>query len=231
MTTNVLAIERLAEEIVSRLTIEIEASGRHIHLSRGDLEALFGAGYQLNRVKDLSQPGQYACAERLTLEGPKGKLERVVILGPERSESQAEISLTDAVALGITPPVRLSGDIQGTPGLTVRHGERVIRLGRGLIVAKRHIHMTPEDAGRLGVADGQNVRFRCFTNRPLVFEQMEVRVSPKFSRCAYRLRRGQRLRLPEGRQGDDFAVRRVPTAAVPAAPASAAPGGRGMRLP
>ena len=97
MTTNVLAIERLAEEIVSRLTIEIEASGRHIHLSRGDLEALFGAGYQLNRVKDLSQPGQYACAERLTLEGPKGKLERVVILGPERSESQAEISLTDAV--------------------------------------------------------------------------------------------------------------------------------------
>ena len=135
MTTNVLAIERLAEEIVSRLTIEIEASGRHIHLSRGDLEALFGAGYQLNRVKDLSQPGQYACAERLTLEGPKGKLERVVILGPERSESQAEISLTDAVALGITPPVRLSGDIQGTPGLTVRHGERVIRLERGLIVA------------------------------------------------------------------------------------------------
>ena len=181
MTTNVLAIERLAEEIVSRLTIEIEASGRHIHLSRGDLEALFGAGYQLNRVKDLSQPGQYACAERLTLEGPKGKLERVVILGPERSESQAEISLTDAVALGITPTVRLSGDIQGTPGLTVRHGERVIRLERGLIVAKRHIHMTPEDAGRLGVADGQNVRFRCFTNRPLVFEQMEVRVSPKFS--------------------------------------------------
>ena len=181
MTTNVLAIERLAEEIVSRLTIEIEASGRHIHLSRGDLEALFGAGYQLNRVKDLSQPGQYACAERLTLEGPKGKLERVVILGPERSESQAEISLTDAVALGITPPVRLSGDIQGTPSLTVRHGERVIRLERGLIVAKRHIHMTPEDAGRLGVADGQNVRFRCFTNRPLVFEQMEVRVSPKFS--------------------------------------------------
>ena len=171
----------LAEQIVGRLTIEIEASGRHVHLSRAHVEALFGLSYQLNRIRDLSQPGQFVCAERVTLVGPKGELANVVVLGPERAESQVEISLTDAVALGITPPVRLSGDIQGTPGLTVRHGERVIRLERGLIVAKRHIHMTPEDAGRLGVADGQNVRFRCFTNRPLVFEQMEVRVSPKFS--------------------------------------------------
>ena len=180
-SVNTVGMERLAEEIVRRVTIEIEASGRHVHLSRADVDALFGVGYRLNRVKDLSQPGQFACAERVTLTGPKGSFQNVVILGPERGESQVELSLTDAVALGITPPVRLSGDIQGTPGLTVRHGERVIRLERGLIVAKRHIHMTPEDAGRLGVADGQNVRFRCFTNRPLVFEQMEVRVSPKFS--------------------------------------------------
>ena len=151
-------VERLAEELVARLTIELEASGRHVHLSRADVETLFGAGYRLNRTKDLSQPGQFACAERVTLEGPRGSLKNVVILGPERPESQVEISLTDAVALGLTPPVRLSGDTEGTPGLTLRHGDRVLRLSRGLIVAKRHIHMTPE-----------------------VFQDVEVRVSPQFS--------------------------------------------------
>ena len=151
-------VERLAEELVARLTIELEASGRHVHLSRADVETLFGAGYRLNRTKDLSQPGQFACAERVTLEGPRGSLKNVVILGPERPESQVEISLTDAVALGLTPPVRLSGDTEGTPGLTLRHGDRVLRLSRGLIVAKRHIHMTPEDAARFGVADRQRVR-------------------------------------------------------------------------
>ena len=131
--------------------------------------------------QDLSQPGQFACAERVTLEGPRGSLKNVVILGPERPESQVEISLTDAVALGLTPPVRLSGDTEGTPGLTLRHGDRVLRLSRGLIVAKRHIHMTPEDAARFGVADRQRVRLQCFTSRPLVFQDVEVRVSPQFS--------------------------------------------------
>ena len=181
MTTNVLAIERLAEEIVSRLTIEIEASGRHIHLSRGDLEALFGAGYQLNRVKDLSQPGQYACAERLTLEGPKGKLERVVILGPERSESQAEISLTDAVALGVTPPVRLSGEVQGTPGITLRRGERELRRDRGLMVAKRHIHMTPETAEHYHIADKEILQVRVEGERAMVFDEVVARVSASYA--------------------------------------------------
>ena len=178
---NSLNIELLAEQIVERLTIEIEASGRHVHLSRPDLEALFGAGYQLNRTRDLSQPGQFACAERVTLEGPKGRLDNVVILGPERSESQVEISLTDAVVLGLTPPVRGSGDTAGTPGITLRHGDRVLRLDHGLIAARRHIHVTPEDARRFGVTDKQRVRLRCFTSRPLVFEDVEVRVSPKFS--------------------------------------------------
>ena len=131
-TLNTIDAAALAEQIVARLTIGIEASGRHVHLSRHDLEALFGAGYQLNRVKELSQPGQFACAERVTLEGPKGSIPNVVILGPERPESQVEISLTDGVALGITPPVRLSGDIAGTPGITLRHGDRVLRLERGL---------------------------------------------------------------------------------------------------
>lgn len=178
-------VERLAEELVARLTIELEASGRHVHLSRADVETLFGAGYRLNRTKDLSQPGQFACAERVTLEGPRGSLKNVVILGPERPESQVEISLTDGVALGITPPVRLSGDIEGTPGVTLRHGDRAVVLDRGLIAAKRHIHMTPADAARFGVANGQAVRLQAFTARPVVFEEVEVRVSPKFSTAVH----------------------------------------------
>ena len=178
-------MERLARAVVDRLTVEIEASGRHIHLSRADLEALFGPGYRLNRVKDLSQPGQFACAERVTLAGPKGELKNVVVLGPERPESQAEISLTDAVALGVAPPVRLSGDTAGSSGITVRHGERSITLTHGLIAAKRHLHMTPQDAARFGVENGQTVSLRCFTARPLIFEDVEVRVSPKFATAAH----------------------------------------------
>ncbi|WP_186566944.1 phosphate propanoyltransferase [Lawsonibacter celer] len=178
---NSIDIPRLAERLIARLTLEIEASGRHIHLSRADVEALFGTGYQLNRVKDLSQPGQFVCAERVTLAGPKGELRNVVVLGPERPESQAEISLTDAVVLGVRPPVRISGEIADTPAVTVRRGDRTITLPRGLITAKRHIHMTPEDAARFGLADKQNVRLKCFTTRPLVFGDVEVRVSPKFA--------------------------------------------------
>ena len=180
-SVNTVGMERLAEEIVRRVTIEIEASGRHVHLSWADVDALFGVGYRLNRVKDLSQPGQFACAERVTLTGPKGSFQNVVILGPERGESQVELSLTDAVALGVAPPVRISGDIRDTPGITVRRGDRELRLQRGLIVAKRHIHMTPADAALFGVADKQNVSFRTFTARPLVFGDTEVRVSDKFT--------------------------------------------------
>ena len=175
----------LAEQLVARLTVEVEASGRHVHLSRAHVEALFGPGYRLNRAKELSQPGQFACAERVTLEGPKGRIDNVVILGPERPESQVEISLTDGVALGVAPPVRLSGDVAGTPGITLRHGDRVLRLERGVIAARRHIHMTPADAERFGVENGQQVRLRCFTARPLVFEAVEVRVSPKFATAAH----------------------------------------------
>ncbi|NCB62501.1 MAG: phosphate propanoyltransferase [Clostridia bacterium] len=173
--------QQLVSEIVRRLTIEIEASGRHVHLSRGDLDALFGPGYRLNRVKDLSQPGQFACAERVSVVGPKGEFKNVVILGPERRESQVEISLTDAVVLGVTPPVRISGDTQGTPGVILRHGDREIRLTHGLIVAKRHIHMTPKDAEAWGVKDKQSVRLQTFTDRPLVLEDTEVRVSKDFA--------------------------------------------------
>lgn len=176
-----VSVDRLAEEIVRLLTIEMEASGRHIHLSRAHVDALFGVGYKLTPVKDLSQPGQFACKERVTLVGPKGELKNVVVLGPERKESQVEISLTDAVSLGIAPPVRQSGNLKGTPGLTVRVGERMITLDHGLIAAQRHIHMTPEDAARWGLSDDQTVKLKTFTERPLVFDDVVVRVSPNYA--------------------------------------------------
>ena len=174
-------VDRLAEEIVRLLTIEMEASGRHIHLSRAHMDALFGVGHRLTPVKELSQPGQFACRERVTLVGPKGELKNVVVLGPERKESQVEISLTDAVSLGITPPVRQSGELNNTPGLTVRAEGRMLTLDHGLIAARRHIHMTPEDALRWGVKDNQVVRFKTFTSRPLVFDDVVVRVSPQYA--------------------------------------------------
>lgn len=173
-------IQCLAARIVERMTVELEASGRHVHLSRPHLEALFGPGFRLTPVRDLSQPGQYVSAQRVTLVGPKGTIPNVVVLGPERGESQVEISLTDAVALGVKPPVRLSGDVEDTPGITLRVGDRELKLERGLIAAKRHIHMTPEDASRFGVENGQAVRLRTFTSRPVIFADVEVRVSPKF---------------------------------------------------
>ncbi len=181
MSIETRSLERLADLVVQKLTIEIEASGRHVHLTREAVELLFGRGYRLNRVKDLSQPGQFACAERVTVAGPKGEFRNVVILGPERPACQVEVSLTDAVVLGVVPPVRISGDIQGTPGVVIRNGNRELKLDQGLIVAKRHIHMTPEDAALFGVEDKQDVRFQTFTGRPLIFGDTEVRVSDKFS--------------------------------------------------
>ncbi len=176
-----VSVDRLAEEIVRLLTVEMEASGRHIHLSRAHVDALFGVGHRLTTVKELSQPGQFACRERVTLVGPRGELKNVVVLGPERKESQVEISLTDAVSLGITPPVRQSGELKDTPGLTVRAEGRMLTLDHGLIVARRHIHMTPEDASRWGVQDNQTVRLKTFTCRPVVFDDVVVRVSPQYT--------------------------------------------------
>lgn len=172
--------ENLVEKVFHRLTIEVEASGRHIHLSRQDVDALFGVGYQLQRGKPLSQPGQYACNERVTLVGPKGELGNVVVLGPERETTQVEISLTDAVVLGVSAPVRLSGDLNGSAGLILRNGNREISLQQGVIVAKRHIHMSEEDSRLWGLKQGDRVDLRCFTSRPVTFHDVEVRVSERF---------------------------------------------------
>ncbi len=173
-------VDTIVEALKKQLFIEVEASGRHVHLSRQDVDTLFGIGYKLTPVKELSQPGQYACSERVTVSGPKGSLKNVVVLGPERKASQVEVSLTDALVLGIKAPIRQSGDITGTPEITVSNGDRQVKLSQGLIVAKRHMHITPEDANRFHVTDGEIVKVKVFGARPLIFDDLVVRVSKDF---------------------------------------------------
>ncbi|MCG8483167.1 MAG: phosphate propanoyltransferase [Clostridia bacterium] len=159
--------------------VEIEASGRHVHLSREAVEALFGEGYQLTKGKDLSQPGQYACKERVSLIGPKGTIHNVVILGPEREHSQIEVSKTDAKLLGINVPVRESGKVEGTPGITMTANGKTLELNSGVMVAERHLHMKPEDADKLSLNDGDRVNIEVDTERPMVFRNVKVRVADK----------------------------------------------------
>ena len=182
-----MSFENLIDKVIDRIqneldnSFEVEASGRHVHLSRKELDALFGTGYELTKVKDLSQPGQYASKERLTVVGPKGAFHNVVILGPVRKESQVEISLTDCLQLGVKAPIRESGDIEGTPGIVLVNGDKSVSLDKGLIVAKRHVHMTPEDAEKIGVKNHDIVKVKVEGARPLIFDDVVIRVSPKFA--------------------------------------------------
>lgn len=177
------SIDQLTGELMERLFVELEASARHVHLTKSDAQSLFGR--RLTPKRDLSQPGQYLCEERVAIIGPKGTLERVAVLGPEREESQVEISLTDARILGVEAPVRLSGDIQGTPGIRLRGERGEVTLRRGLIAAQRHIHMTPRAAELQGVKHGDMVRLQCMTARPLILEDVAVRVNEKFATYAH----------------------------------------------
>ncbi len=172
-------IEKLCEQVLHRICVEMEASGRHVHLTENQAQQLFGHG--LTPERPLSQPGQFLAKERVTVIGPKGKFENVAVLGPARSEGQVEISLSDGRVLGIKPPVRLSGVVKDTPGITIRGEKGEITLQRGVIAAQRHIHMTPEDAARFGVKDKQVVRLETYSDRPLVFGDTVVRVSKDFS--------------------------------------------------
>lgn len=177
-------LQEIIDEVVRRVKdeafIEVEASGRHVHLTREHIDILFGEGYNLTKVKDLSQPGQYACKERVTISGPRGSIENVVVLGPPRAETQVEVSFTDALVLGSIPPVKLSGDLENTPEITISTKRASIALNRGLMVAKRHIHMTPEDAKKFGVFDKENVRVKVLGKRPLIFDDVVVRVSKDY---------------------------------------------------
>ena len=172
-------IQAAVEEVLGRLFVPLEASGRHVHVTERQAKSLFGHGLTFQR--ELSQPGQFLAKERVTIRGPKGEFQNVAVLGPERKEGQVEISLTDGRVLGITPPVRPSGSVVGSPGITILGPEGSVELSQGVICAQRHIHMTPEDAIRWGVTDGQIVKLKCFTDRPTVFEELLVRVSPQFA--------------------------------------------------
>jgi putative phosphotransacetylase len=159
----------------------VEVSARHVHLCKADVEALFGAGHTLTLKKALSQPGEFASEERVDVVGPKNTLKNVAVLGPERPHSQVEISMTDSFMLGIPAPVRESGDVAGAPGVILRGPNGEITLSEGVIVAKRHVHMTPEDAAVLGVENKQIVKVGILTSgRALTFGDVVVRVSPKF---------------------------------------------------
>lgn len=158
----------------------VETSARHVHVTREALDVLYGKGYQLNNKKNLSQPGQFACEEKIEVVGPKGAV-KMSILGPERPANQVELSFTDARTLGIVVPVRESGDVAGTPGLKLRGPAGEVDIAEGAIVAKRHIHMTPADAAEFGVADKDIVSVKLDTDRPLIFDDVVVRVSPKFA--------------------------------------------------
>ena len=171
-------MERIVEQVLKRLFIPLEASGRHVHVTEAQAQVLFG--HKLTPKRPLSQPGQYLANERVTVVGPKGEFQQVAVLGPERKEGQVEISLTDGKILGITPPVRLSGDIAHTPGAVLEGPCGKVILEQGVIAAQRHIHMTPEDAAHFGVSDRQVVRLQVYTERPLIFDDTVVRVSPQF---------------------------------------------------
>ncbi|SHH48464.1 Propanediol utilization protein [Clostridium collagenovorans DSM 3089] len=181
-------IDYIVGEILERInqckdedTILVEASGRHVHLSKKDVETLFGEGYELTKKRDLSQPGQYLCEEKVMVIGPRGVLQAVSVLGPARAETQVELSKSDAVSVGINAPVRMSGDIKNSGSCIIATQKAAIKLEEGVIAAMRHIHITPEDAEKFNVANGEIVGIELQGERGLIFNKVAVRVSPKFN--------------------------------------------------
>lgn len=170
--------EASKENAASNATgVPVGISNRHIHLSQADLDQLFGAGYQLTPMKELSQPGQFACKETVTICGPKGAIEKVRVLGPVRKETQIEIVAGDCFKLGVKAPAKLSGDLAGTPGITVVGPKGSVQTAQGLIVAQRHIHMAPADAQTYGVQDGQIVKIRVGGLRGGIYDNVAIRVT------------------------------------------------------
>ena len=176
-------MDALVEAVLGRLFVPVEASGRHVHVTREQAFALFG--HDLTQKRPLSQPGQYLSQQRVTLVGPKGELDRVAVLGPVRSEAQVEVSLTDARVLGIDPPIRPSGQVAGSPGITLKGPQGTVQLNQGVMVAQRHIHLNPQQAQNFGVKDKQVVSLQVLTDRPVVFEDVLVRVSSQYEAAVH----------------------------------------------
>ena len=178
------AIERnqitLAIKGQAEAPIPIEVSAHHVHLSQTDVEKLFGRGHQLTPEHELSQPGQFASAEKVNLIGPKGKISNVRVLGPTRKETQVEIAMTEQFKVGIQPPIRESGDLANTPGIVLEGPQGTSAIERGVICAQRHIHMSPEDAMRFRLRDKYVVRVRIQGERELIFGDVVVRVNPNY---------------------------------------------------
>lgn len=178
-------VTSLVMDVVEEVTgasymVPVGVSARHIHLTKEHVQALFGKGYQLTLMKRLSQPGQFACAETVELIGPKGSIKKVRILGPERSRSQVEIPYSDSRRLGVTPPIRTSGDLNGTPGIRLKGPAGIVDLDSGVIVADRHIHMTPQDAAWYGVENGDTVRAKVDGPKGGVVDKITVRVDESY---------------------------------------------------
>lgn len=173
-----MELETIVQAVLGNLFVELEASGRHVHVTKEQAQRLFG--HSLTPKRPLSQPGQFLANERVTVIGPKGRFEQVAVLGPERKEAQVEISLTDGKTLGLTPPVHLSGNTENSPGAILVGDAGTVALTQGVIAAKRHVHVHPKDAEKLGVRNNQMVRLQVYTQRPLIFEDVVVRVHPDF---------------------------------------------------
>lgn len=199
-----LVMQQLKQLEQNPYLIPVGISARHIHLERKHVEQLFGAGYHLTPIKALSQPGQYASEETVEVIGTKGKPVKLRILGPERPKTQIEVSLSDSRSLGIIPPVRTSGDILGTPGIKIRGPKGEIEVSEGVIIADRHVHMTPEDARWYGVRNGQRVKVLIEGEKGGIMDNVTVRVASTCSldfhidtddANAFQLRQGQMVQI------------------------------------
>ncbi|MED4697457.1 phosphate propanoyltransferase [Lysinibacillus capsici] len=184
-------VQKIVEEVLQQVLknqsspphdgkIPIGVSARHVHLAQAEVEQLFGENYQLTPKFELSQPGQFAAEETVVIAGPKGSIERVRILGPARSLSQVEVSWTDAMKLGLKPPLRISGDIQGSSPVTLIGPKGSVVLNEGLIIAQAHIHMSPADSARFQVVDGQSVQITVEGIRPIILSNVVIRVSERY---------------------------------------------------
>lgn len=170
----------LDEEMNKNNLIPIEASGKHVHLSKEHIEELFGKDYEMKIKKELSQPGQYLYEERVRVIGPKGIIENVAVLGPARDNTQIEISLTDSKILGINAPIRESGTLKNSSVAYISNKNKMVKVENGAIVAKRHIHMNKEDAKKFNLKDKDIVKVKVLSKRPIIFEDVLVRVSESF---------------------------------------------------
>lgn len=186
---NEAAIKQIVANVIASMntgelqtsdTVPVEVSARHVHLSQEDVELLFGPGHTLTKKRDLSQPGQFLSEERVSIVTAKGEFRNVAVLGPARKATQVEISMTDAKALGLAAPVRQSGDVKGSPDICIFSKDKMILAKEAVIIAQNHIHMTPKDATSYGVQDGQRVKVKMNTARPIEFEDVVIRVNDNF---------------------------------------------------